>query len=68
MSIDLGMGNVMKKFLIFTSIAVLGALAILKGLQNKQEVYHFVDSDQEGKNFGAFPPDIPEDQFDAMFV
>lgn len=58
----------MKKLLILASIGILGALAILKGLQNKQEVFHFVDVDQEGKNFGAFPPDIPEDQFDALFV
>jgi hypothetical protein len=58
----------MKKILILASIGILGALAILKGLQNKQEVYHFVDSDQEEKNFGAFPPDIPEEQFEAMFV
>lgn len=58
----------MKKLLIFTAIGILGALAILKGLQNKQDVYKFTESDQDGKNFGAFPPDIPADQFDEMFV
>ena len=58
----------MKKFLIFASIGILGALAILKGLQNKQGVLHFVDADYDGKNFGAFPPDIPEDQFEELFV
>ncbi len=57
----------MKKLLILASIGILGALAIFKGL-HKPEVYHFVESDQDGKNFGAFPPEIPEDQFDEMFV
>lgn len=57
----------MKKLLIFASIGILGALVLLRGLQSKQAVYHFVESD-EGKNFGAFPPEIPEDQFDEMFV
>lgn len=58
----------MKKLLILTSIGILGALAIFRGLQHKPDVYRFVESDQEGKNFGAFPPEIPEDQFDEMFV
>jgi len=58
----------MKKLLILAAVGILGTLAVLKSLQQKQEVYRFVDSDQNGKNFGAFPPDIPEDQFDEMFV
>jgi len=58
----------MKKLLILASIGILGALALFRGLQHKQEVLRFVDADQDGKNFGAFPPDIPEDQFDEMFV
>ena len=58
----------MKKLLILTAVGILGALAILKGLQNKQQPYKFVETDQNGKNFGAFPPDIPEDQFDDLFV
>lgn len=58
----------MKKLLILTAVGILGTLAILKGLQNKQQPLKFVEPDQNGKNFGAFPPDIPEDQFDALFV
>jgi hypothetical protein len=58
----------MKKLLILAAVGVLGTLALLKTLHQKQEVYHFVDSDTNEKNFGAFPPDIPEDQFDEMFV
>ena len=58
----------MKKWMIFATIGILGTLAILKGLQNKQEPLKFVEADQEGKNFGAFPPEIPADQFDEMFV
>ncbi len=60
--------NDMKNFLILATVGLLGTLALLKTLHQKQEVYRFVDSEQNGKNFGAFPPDIPEDQFDEMFV
>jgi len=58
----------MKKLLILTAVGILGTLAIFKGLQNKQQPYKFVEQDQNGKNFGAFPPDIPEDQFENLFV
>ena len=57
----------MKKLLILAALGVLGTLAVLKTLHRGQEVYHFVDS-ENGKNFGAFPPDIPEDQFEELFV
>ena len=58
----------MKKLFVLAAVGLLGILALLKSLHQKQEVYHVVDSDQNAKNFGAFPADILEDQFDEMFV
>lgn len=55
----------MKRLLILFSIGIIGAIAVLR-MGPRKEPVHVVDPDD--KNFGAFPPKIPESQFDDMFV
>jgi hypothetical protein len=63
----------MKKFLLLATIGIVGGLALLKNV-SKKDSFRFVEStddgivDQDDKNFGAFPPEIPANQFDALFI
>ena len=44
-----------------------GSLLVLRSLRSKNgEAYHFVDDEVALKNFGAFPPELPEDEFDSV--
>ena len=62
----------MKRFLLLATIGIIGGIAILKNISKKDSL-RFVESDdadvsREDKNFGAFPPEIPAHQFDALFI
>ncbi|HEX9615705.1 MAG TPA: hypothetical protein VGA55_09355 [Bacteroidota bacterium] len=63
----------MKRILLLAIIGIIGGIAILKNISKKDSL-HFVESaddadvSQEDKNFGAFPPEIPAHQFDALFI
>jgi len=49
---------------------ILGTLLALQYMrQSKNPRLHFVENTPENKNFGLFPPDIPEKQFeDSLFL
>jgi len=56
----------MKRIVLLLSLGIIGTLAVLKTINQKREPFHvFTDSD---KNFGAFPPEIPSQQFDDLFI
>ena len=52
---------------------LVGALAVATGsvlvlrhiLDEKRKNLHFIDNDN-GKNFGEFPPEIPESEFEEV--
>lgn len=49
------------------AVAAGGSLLLLRSLRSKNgEAYHFVDDEVASKNFGAFPPELPEDEFDSV--
>ena len=49
------------------AVAVGGSLLLLKrARKNEDGVFHFVEDEEALKNFGAFPPDIPETEFDGV--
>ncbi|MBI3578481.1 MAG: hypothetical protein HY276_03780 [Ignavibacteriales bacterium] len=44
-----------------------GSFLLLRSFRSKNGVaYHFVDDEVALKNFGAFPPELPEDEFDGV--
>ncbi len=47
------------------ALVVGGILFVSHALGEKGKSLHFVDGDGDEKNFGAFPPDIPETEFDG---
>ncbi len=47
------------------ALVVGGILLVGRVLSVRERALHFVDGDGEEKNFGAFPPDIPETEFDG---
>lgn len=56
----------MKRALILLTLGVIGTLALLRTVHQKKEAVDLMaDSD---KNFGAFPPEIPSQQFDDLFI
>jgi hypothetical protein len=53
-------------WLFGTIAAVTGGVLLLKHLIDSQKnLLHFVESGSE-KNFGEFPPEIPESEFDGI--
>jgi hypothetical protein len=54
----------MTKTRFFLFLGILGVLAIIRRLKERTQILRFVEVDPEGKNFGAFPPKIPERQFE----
>ena len=58
----------MKKFLFFLAAGVLGTLIVFKTIDRKKDLFHFVEEDFEQKNSDAFPPEIPADQFEDLFI
>ncbi len=48
----------------FLTLGILGVLAIVRRLKERTQILRFVEVDPVGKNFGAFPPEIPEKQFE----
>jgi hypothetical protein len=62
------LGGLVKRNLWALSIVALlaaGAVLLLKqGKVEKRSSFHFVDNGSREKNFDAFPPDIPEHEFD----
>ncbi len=51
----------------FVAVAAGGSFLLLRSLRSQNgETYHFVDDEVALKNFGAFPPELPEDEFDNV--
>jgi hypothetical protein len=49
------------------AIAVGGTLLLLHRVRgNSGRAFHFVEDENGLKNFGAFPPEVPEDEFDGV--
>jgi hypothetical protein len=49
------------------AIAVGGTLWYLRRFRGDDSgAFHFVDDEIALKNFGAFPPEVPEDEFDGV--
>lgn len=49
------------------AVAVGGAVLLLRrSRKGENGVFHFVENEEALKNFGAFPPDIPETEFDGV--
>ena len=52
---------------IVAAIAVGGTLWYLRRFWgDDSETFHFVDDESALKNFGAFPPEVPENEFDGV--
>jgi hypothetical protein len=52
---------------IVAAVAVGGTLWYLRRLWGDASgALHFVDEESALKNFGAFPPEMPEDEFDGV--
>jgi hypothetical protein len=52
-------------WILGTAAAITGAVFVVKHfVDDKTKMLHFIDSGNE-KNFGAFPPEIPETEFDG---
>ncbi|MCI0708160.1 MAG: hypothetical protein L0Y80_11835 [Ignavibacteriae bacterium] len=59
----------MKKLLTILARGALGSFFIAKSFIHRKDMLHFAEQDESSaKNFGAFPVEIPEEQFEAMFV
>lgn len=46
----------------FLALGILGVLAIVRRLRDRNKKIRFVEADPVGKNFGAFPLEIREKQ------
>jgi len=52
---------------IIAAIAVGGTLLYLRRFGGTGEgAFGFLDDERALKNFGAFPPEVPEDEFDGV--
>jgi hypothetical protein len=52
---------------ILAAIAVGGTLLYIRRFRGSElDAFHFVDDESALKNFGAFPPEVPEDEFDGV--
>ena len=52
-------------WIVGTIAAVAGGVLVIKALsENKENYLHFVDNDNE-KNYGEFPADIHESEFEG---
>ncbi|HEY4613217.1 MAG TPA: hypothetical protein VII11_09560 [Bacteroidota bacterium] len=59
----------MKKLLAFIALGAFGSFLVFRSFSQRKEVLHFVENEElSEKNFGAFPVEIPDDQFEALFV
>lgn len=58
----------MKKLGLLVTLAAgtVGAIALLQWLKKKSAPYHFMENWPNAKNFGEFPPEIPEGEFDGV--
>jgi hypothetical protein len=45
--------------------AITGGILVVKHFVDSKKLLHFVESENE-KNFGEFPPDIPESEFEGV--
>lgn len=46
--------------------AVGGSLLLWRRFGPGEERFRFVEDDDQSKNFGAFPPEIPESEFEGV--
>ena len=59
-----------KKVLLFLLLGIVGSTLAIRHHVHKMNVIHFVEDelyDPSAKNFGAFPPEVPERLFDNLF-
>ena len=57
----------MKKVVALLALGIVSA--VLVGRYHQKKAVHMVDEgtpNPAGKNFGLFPPDIPDEQFDGF--
>lgn len=60
-----------KKVLLFLVLGIIGSTLAIRHLVHRRNVIYFVENelhDPAAKNFGAFPPDIPDGLFDNFSV
>jgi hypothetical protein len=54
---------------IVAAIAVRGALWYLRRVSaDASDAFHFVDAGIAVKQFGIFPPEVPQDEFDGVNI
>ena len=60
----------MKKLLTILALGAVGTFLVAKTYMQRKDELHFLNEEEElnAKNFDAFPVEIPEEQFDALFV
>jgi len=59
----------MKKLLTILAVGAVGTFFVARNLIQRKNALHFTEAEElSEKNFGAFPVEIPEEQFDALFV
>ena len=52
---------------LVAAVVVGGTVLILRRFKGDvAEAFHFVEDESALKNFGAFPPEVPEDEFDSV--
>ncbi|MEP0823270.1 MAG: hypothetical protein HRF44_10525 [Ignavibacterium sp.] len=56
----------MKRVFLLLTLGIIGTLAVLKTINQKKETFDVLA--ESDKNFGAFPPEIPSQQFDDLFI
>jgi len=47
------------------ALVVGGILLVSRAVGGREKLLHFIDDEGEQKNFGEFPPEIPETEFDG---
>lgn len=61
----------MKKILLVLALGIVSSVLVVRHHLQKKEVIRFVEDDifdPSAKNFGEFPPDVPEKLFDNFSV
>ena len=59
----------MKKLLTILAVGAVGTFFVVRNIIQRKKPFHFTEAEElSEKNFGAFPVEIPEEQFDALFV
>ena len=58
----------MKKTLVLIGLSLMAAVMAVRSFHQRKDVIHITgDHDPPLKNFSAFPPDLPEEEFEDFF-